>query len=275
MWKSSQKIGLACLRKSTYSTQMDTMKSLFRFSIRRTAIAVLATLAAVPIANAGTYSVVGIQWYPTSAPGTFTGGGYINFGVSANHQNPLDVYYGINASVTAPWFSPNGEGPPIGHPSAVGYATCQGNFQWIVQWTASGEGDTPPGAVTGIALYTGSGSVTCAANDYGATGSALGSVLDTFYAASGGVTASYPGDFVGPITFPSGLTSPQALSVGGTFTYVSPGVYQAYFADGVNDIATLTANGGLEGLGLTAWAQCSTSLNVVISLYSVGGQVVN
>src|SRR5579884_1024403 len=97
--------------------------------IRSLLCASAMALAILPSAAfAGTYSVIGIQWFPTTAPGVGTNGGAISF-------SGLDLKYSMAGDISA---------PIIGSPSQNGALlnpTVIGNWSWVVQWVGSGPSD--------------------------------------------------------------------------------------------------------------------------------------
>lgn len=239
-----------------------------------TAAIAFAALALAPLANAGTYSIVDVEWYPANAPGTYSGGGYLHFGTGGT-QNPLDVFYGLSASESAPWFTSGGMGPPVGHPNAAGVATMQGIFRWKVQWVGVA-GEAAPLGINGNAEYKGGSTCTASAMSYGGQATAQDSINDPFFPIPDcHATGSPPGVPVN-VTVNSPFNGVQNLTVGATFSHVAGTVNTSigYFTDSVNDIAALTATGSLGpgGMGLMGVASCTATMDVIIRLTFVGGQ---
>jgi len=258
---------------SMYIERVITIKSPLRVIARRTVIAVLAASALVPLAQAGTYSVIGVQWYPSNTPGfgSVVGNGswYINF-------SGLDLKYGLTAGASAPWFTSGGMGPPVGHPNAASVVTVQGIWQWVVQWVGA-PGEAAPQHITGIAEYLGTSSCAAWAMSFGGSGSCLGQLNDLFYSVSNGAASSTPGQQDAPPTkYSSANNIIQNLTVGADFTYVAgtTNTYIGYFSDDVNDIASETANGTISQYGPSPTGEGigSLAMDVTTRLCFVAGQ---
>jgi hypothetical protein len=238
--------------------------------VRRLSMSLLALFTTIPFVNAGTYSVVDVEWYPAGSPGVGTFGGFINF--SGN-----DVQYGLNGTCDAPYWTPNGMGPPQGHGSNNLVPTTMGTFRWKVQWVGA-PGETPPGTVNGNAEYKGAGSCTASAEDFSASVAATAtvSVSDVFFSCHNGATSGLPGVVVNPGTANSPNNGAQNLAVGATFTYVTGTVntYVGYFTDSVNSGANLNATASFLFEAPQSVSGCGASLSVTIRLTTVDGQQV-
>ena len=250
-------------------TTMRTHLPLSRFGrFASTLVLGLSLLTASSFADAGTYSVVSIEWYPSNTPGTATDGGYIHFGST----NSLDLEYGMSSGVGAPTNQGN---------SATASPSVNGTFRWKIQWVGN-PGDAHPDSVLANVEYKGSGHTGANGTRYATIGGdaqGRASINDPYFscgslANSGAqtVTVSDPEDSTG-----NGVHNvPQGA---GTFALVqgTTNTYIGYVLMTVNDNASLSASGdcrqtrGAEPLIYTAGG-ASVSLSVTMRLTTVAGQ---
>jgi len=247
-------------------------RSFFRSIVKRATCAALAAFIVVPAANAGTYSIVDLEW--TVSAGTGTNGGYIHFGTGSG-ENPLDMYYGIVASISAPTFTESGGGPPVGHASSTSNPIVMGLFRWKIQWVGA-VGEAAPVTAGCNAEYKGASNIDSYALDEGSAASAQTQLSDPFYSCVAWAASTSGGvpDNVTALGLYNGVNN---LALGSsTFTYVSGTTWTAYVNDDVNDQASMTANGALGpmGFGVAGSATSSVNMNVIIRLTTIGGQQV-
>jgi len=232
----------------------------------------------VPVASAGTYSIVDIEWVPANSPGVGTNGGYIYFGIASQNENPLDLYYGLSSSVGAPWFTSAGMGPPQGHTSMTSVPSAMGLFRWKVQWVGAA-GEAHPGYVSGTVEYKGSSVVTASCFDYNLPVNSFAQITDPFYSCYVKAAASTPGTQDNPPPEYGLYNGANFVTIGSSeFMYVSgtTNTYVGYFNESVNSAGSLQANGALGdgGEGIAGVASSNATMNVIMRLTQVAGQQV-
>ena len=224
-----------------------------------------------PLAQAGTCSVVGIEWYPTTAPGTATGSGYIRF--SAN--NSLDIEYGITSTqIGAPQSVSNGPNPPTALNNITHHSTMQGVFRWKVRWVGDA-GEAHPDQVLANAQYRGSSSCATSAMAYSAASNARADVSDPFYPCGCATSSGTPGVYMSN-SDANTATPVRNMSVGaGNFTLVAgtTNTWEGYILHSVNSQGSLSASasGGMWGAPNSV-ASATYSLDATVRLTHIAGQ---
>ncbi len=227
---------------------------------------------AIP-AVAGTYTVVSVDWYPSTTPGAATNG-YISFGGgSTNDSNVLDVCYGMSGSASAPVPSNN----------ATGSASVLGTWKWKVRWVGD-LNETHPDAVSATIEIKGGAAADadCSVEEPSGSATAHGLVSDsnllspvagTIQAAA---SATTPGNFQDTDTVPySG--SNEVTAGTGEFTQVpgSTNTWEAYVDWQVNAQVTASASGLATGTppfyAVESGGEGSGTENAIVRLTKIAG----
>ena len=141
--------------------------------LRRIVPLVLASFFVSSTASAGTWSVVGIEWYPDTAPGVGTDGGFISL-----DKTNRTVRYGINSSASAPFYDSFGW-----HVNVTKNPVVMGTFRWLLDWAPSYFGEAVP--LSGVATITINGNARCVASAKqempGGTGTGTATLNDPYY----------------------------------------------------------------------------------------------
>jgi hypothetical protein len=226
-----------------------------------------------PSIFAGTYSVVGVEWWPHTP--TVAAGGYIRFGVGANGENPYDVHYGIQKHVHAPFVTGFSS---VHHTEA--YPAVYGFWRWKIRWVGA-VGEPAPLGVNATVQGKGTGTVSTegTTNTTGITGSGYGFVFDPFLGIFGCDSAqSTPG--LGPDGLPhdadtaSQQYTTQSFPTGITFAHVSGTTYEGYASYVVESIAELESDGYDEWQpfqALFSYGQANVNTAVTVRVTHVAG----
>ncbi|MGV3617154.1 MAG: hypothetical protein ACO1SV_17650 [Fimbriimonas sp.] len=195
----------------------------------------------MPAAFAGTYSLVSVDWFPSSSPGIGTDGGSIYFGRIGYGENPLDIHYNLIKTISAPVGNFN---------NASAVPTVTGMWKWRVRWVGA-VGELAPLTVHTTIHTKGSGSATSAADSYvnGVSGHGEAQVNDPNLGAfSCGSTATAPGVYMDSDS--ATAPDPSTFLTGGvTFAHVSGTTYEGYVTHSVQSMASLLANGSQTQIG--------------------------
>ncbi len=229
-------------------------KLMFRFlnsivtsSIRRAAMVVASATFLMTAAHAGTYSIIGVEWFP--AP-IVSSGAYMNF----SSANPLDVVYGFSAGAVA---APNSSITP----------SLIGGWRWKIQWVAN-PGDNIPSGVDGTVEVAGSASASAGGTSY---------VVDYTGGGSASITDLY--NMINTISISDASGSGEAVStqanvpfnrkyatIGvGPFTLVSGNTYVGYASDSASAQGTASAVGYTAHHGFAQWIYASGSASIALA----------
>ena len=239
------------------------MRSKMKASLLITTLVSAALASLSSPALAGTYSVVGLEWYPANSPGVGTNGGYIHF----DTNNPLDLDYGLFASVSVPTRTAD---------SLSANPTVSGTFRWRVRWTGA-VGEAHPQSVSAVVRFNGSGNCHAAALNTGGTGQGRSDLSDKYYTTGALANSGAVGQSVVDDHTASGPHNDIQGAANFTQVFRGRNTWDGYVLMSVGSQAKISASGSKQSSESGSFVAlgnggATARLDVVLRLTYIAGQ---